>query len=45
MLNEAQMLAKVDVDLAKALKKRLIDDDLTFKAWLIARIKEYIGNG
>ena len=42
MVKEAQLMAKIDPELAKRLKKALIDDDLTFRAWLIARIEEYL---
>ena len=32
----------VDQDLIKALKKQLIDDDLTYRAWLEQRVRAYL---
>ncbi len=37
-----QLLADLDPDLFKRLKKRLIDDELTYKAWVERRIREYL---
>ena len=39
---ETQLLAKVDPDMARQFKKALIDDDVTFKSWLVNRINEYL---
>lgn len=39
---EAQLMAKVDPDMARQFKKALIDDDVTFKAWLVKRINDYL---
>jgi len=32
----------IPVGLAKAFRKRLIDDELSFRAWLIAAMKAYL---
>jgi len=37
-----QLLAEMDTALVKALKKRLIDDGLTYRAWLEERVREYV---
>ena len=37
-----QMLAEVDKAQAKRFRKRLIDDGLTYRAWLEARINRYL---
>lgn len=42
MVHDVQVLAKIDGTLAKAFKKALIDDEITFKAWLLARIREFL---
>jgi len=39
------LLAQVPAPLAKSLKKRLIDEDVSYKKWLIARIEEYVKPG
>ena len=44
MTHEVQILAKIDIALVKQLKKALIDDGMTFKAWLVARIHEFLAN-
>jgi len=36
------LLAKIDPALAKRFRKRLIDDGLTYRAWLEARINRYL---
>jgi len=36
------LLAKIDPTMAKRFKKRLIDDGLTYRAWLEARINRYL---
>ena len=40
--DETQLLVKLDKELVKRFKKRLIDDELSFKAWLEQRIKDYL---
>ena len=42
MAKQVQLMARVDSSLAKSFKKRLIDREVTFKAWLIARMEEFI---
>ncbi len=42
MALRAQLLAEIDPDRIKALKKKLIDDELTYRAWLEQRIQEYL---
>jgi hypothetical protein len=42
MKEEIQMLVKVRCELAKKFKKKLIDDGLTYKAWLEKQIHTYI---
>ena len=37
-----QLLVELDPGLVKRLKKRLIDDGLTYKAWVEQRIREYL---
>jgi hypothetical protein len=37
-----QLLAAIPQPLARALKKRLIDDGLTYLAWLRQRIEAYV---
>lgn len=38
----SQLLVKLDRDLVKRFKKRLIDDELTYKAWLEKTIRDYL---
>ena len=38
-----QMLALIDPALAKALKIKLINQELTYRQWLESRICEYVG--
>ena len=42
MATDAQILAKIDVNLAKKFKKALIDEEMSFKAWLVVRIREFL---
>ncbi len=42
MARQSQLNAEVDPELAKALKIRLIQDDLTYRAWLERQIHEYL---
>ncbi len=42
MTRQSQLNAEVDPELAKALKIRLIQDDLTYRAWLERQIREYV---
>ena len=42
MARQSQLNAEVDPELAKALKIRLIQDDLTYRAWLERQIREYL---
>ena len=37
-----QLLVELDPEMVKRLKKRLIDDELTYKAWVEQRIREYL---
>ncbi len=37
-----QILAELDTELVKRLKKKLIDDDLSYRAWLERQILEYL---
>ncbi len=37
-----QLLVELNPELVKRLKKRLIDDELTYKAWVEQRIREYL---
>ncbi len=43
MSRRSQILAELDTELIKALKKKLIDDGLTYRAWLEQRVQEYLG--
>ena len=36
------MLVKLDQELVKRFKKKLIDDDLSYKIWIQARIQQYL---
>ncbi len=38
-----QLLALIDPALAKALKRKLINQELTYRRWLESRISEYLG--
>ncbi len=42
MARQVQLNAEIDVELAKSLKIRLIQDDLTYRAWLERQIREYV---
>ncbi len=42
MSKRSQILAELDTVLVKALKKTLIDDGLTYRAWLEQRVREYV---
>ncbi len=37
-----QLLVELNPELVKRLKKRIIDDELTYKAWVEQRIREYL---
>ncbi len=37
-----QLLVELDPAMIKRLKKRLIDDELTYRAWVERRIREYL---
>ena len=37
-----QILAELDTELIKKLKKQLIDDGLSYRAWLEQQIREYL---
>ncbi|MBU1222312.1 MAG: hypothetical protein KKA22_04035 [Gammaproteobacteria bacterium] len=39
------LLAQVDPELAKALRKRLIDEGITYKEWLIKQIEKELKKG
>lgn len=43
MPQRVQLNAGIDSELVKALKIRLIQDDLSYRAWLDQRIREYVG--
>ena len=38
------MLAMIEPKLAKALKRKLITEELTYRAWLESRIAEFVGH-
>lgn len=40
--DQTQMLALVDLKLSKRLKRRLITEGMSYRAWLEARIREYL---
>ena len=40
---KTQLLALIDPALVKALKRKLITDELSYRAWLESRIREYVG--
>ena len=42
MSQRSRILAEIDTNLVKALKKRLIDDDLTYREWLDRQIRKYL---
>ena len=42
MARQVQLNAEIDAELAKALKIRLIQDDLTYRAWLERQIRKYV---
>ncbi len=42
MTTNTQILAKIDVTLAKRFKKALIDEEMSFKAWLVSQIREFL---
>ncbi len=44
MSQRSRILAEIDTNLVKSLKKRLIDDDLTYREWLDQRIREYLAD-
>ena len=44
MSQRSQILAEIDTNLVKALKKRLIDDDLTYREWLDRQIRKYLAD-
>ncbi len=37
-----QILAELDTELVKQLKKKLIDDDLSYRAWLESHVRKYL---
>lgn len=39
---EVQVTAVIDMDLKKRLWKRLVDDEITYREWLVARMKDYL---
>jgi hypothetical protein len=39
---QTQILAALDSELVKQLKKKLIDDGLSYRAWLERQILEYL---
>ena len=39
-----QILAELDAELIKKLKKKLIDDGLSYRAWLEQQIREYLAH-
>ena len=39
---QTQLLGWIDIKLAKRLKRRLITEDMSYRAWLEARIREYL---
>lgn len=39
---QAQLLAKLDRELVKRFRKRLIDDEVAYREWLEQRIREYL---
>ena len=41
--NKTAMLAMIEPALAKMLKRKLVTDEMTFRAWLESRILEYVG--
>jgi hypothetical protein len=43
MATKKMLLAEVDPELAKTLKKRLIDGGLTYREWLENAIMDYLG--
>jgi hypothetical protein len=44
-MTHATLLAQIDPELAKALKKRLIDQGITYKDWLIKQIEKELKKG
>ncbi len=42
MTPTVQLLARVDPDAARRLKKALVDEGLTYRAWLEPRIREFL---
>jgi hypothetical protein len=42
-LGKKSLNAKIDDELHKKLRMQLLKDDLTYKDWLVKKIKEYIG--
>ncbi len=37
-----RLIVELDIELLKRFKKKLIDDDTTYKKWLEDRIKEFL---
>jgi hypothetical protein len=42
MAEKTQVMARLDPELVKRFRKRLIDDDLNFRAWVDRAIREYL---
>jgi hypothetical protein len=39
---EVQVTALIDMELKKKLWKSLIDDEITYREWLVGRMKDYL---